>query len=163
MGMTLAEYMAARTKPEPSTGCWLWIGALHAGGYGVVCINSRRYLAHRVAWEMAHGHVPNNLCVCHRCDTPPCVNPAHLFLGTHSDNHADMWRKGRGKTHIAFGTANGNHRLTPALVRAIRATYVPHEHGLLKTARLFGVAKRTVWLIVNNRTWRHVSNTKDES
>ena len=75
--------------PEPNTGCWLWLGFISPDGYGT-------RLAHRRAWELARGPIPDGMLVCHRCDVRHCVNPDHLFLGTHLDNMRDMIRKGRG-------------------------------------------------------------------
>jgi hypothetical protein len=80
------------------TPCWMWTGR-KLRGYGQFCpIEGRHWIAHRYAWELAHGPIPNNgveLCVCHRCDNPSCVRVDHLFLGTDRDNHHDMVRKGR--------------------------------------------------------------------
>ena len=83
-------------------GCWYWQGSRDTKDYGVFILNTnktqgirdRRY-AHRFVWELLHGTIPNNLCVLHRCDNPPCVNPDHLFLGTRGDNIKDMLRKHR--------------------------------------------------------------------
>jgi len=86
-------------EPCPTTGCHLWTGAQNVFGYGIVYDRNRRNIGtHRAAWFFAHGPIPGGLYVLHRCDNPFCINPAHLFLGTHADNHRDMWRKGRGKT-----------------------------------------------------------------
>jgi hypothetical protein len=80
-----------RWCPEPMSGCWLWMCSLNAAGYGQL----GKRLAHRVSWEVHVGAIPCGLCVLHKCDTPPCVNPDHLWLGTYADNGADMARKGR--------------------------------------------------------------------
>ena len=88
-----------RCIPEPNTGCWLWMDCAHEFGYGLLKIGGRKgpvVRAHRYAWELHNGPIPRGLFVCHRCDNPPCCNPAHLFLGTNADNVRDMRRKGRG-------------------------------------------------------------------
>lgn len=78
-------------------GCWLWTGNRMAKGYGLFAVEGINHRAHRVSYEMATGQHPGSLFVCHHCDNPSCVNPAHLFLGTAQDNTNDMLAKGRRK------------------------------------------------------------------
>lgn len=89
---------AAKVCPEPNTGCWLWTAQLMPGPwqYGRFTYRGREMLAHRASWEIHRGPIPRRMHVCHRCDTPSCVNPDHLFLGTHQDNMRDRDNKGRG-------------------------------------------------------------------
>jgi hypothetical protein len=85
-----------RACPEPNTGCWLWTGSVIEDGYGRLKGHTRALvLAHRFAWEATFGPIPDGFQVLHECDTPPCINPDHLFLGTHTDNMRDMSAKGR--------------------------------------------------------------------
>lgn len=77
--------------------CWEWIGLKNPSGYGEFRVDGIHWLAHRYSWWLHRGPIPDGLCVLHRCDFPPCVNPDHLWLGTRTDNHADMIRKGRNR------------------------------------------------------------------
>jgi hypothetical protein len=88
-------------KKSAADECWLWQGGTNGNGYGHVSGRwkgkYRAWLVHRLSYEIAYGPIPEGMCVCHRCDTPRCANPAHLFLGTQSDNHKDMENKGRAR------------------------------------------------------------------
>lgn len=113
MPVELATRFEAKIEPEPNTGCWLWVASVNACGYGTIGVHGKSVLAHRVAWTLYRGEIPVGMCVLHICDTPPCVNPAHLFLGTPRDNAVDRQKKGRGddgshqtrKTHCPRGHA----------------------------------------------------------
>jgi hypothetical protein len=85
----------AKVRVSKPDACWMWQGAAWASGYGNIWWGDRPEGAHRVAWSLCHGPVPAGLHVLHRCDTPLCVNPGHLFLGNHHHNMQDASRKGR--------------------------------------------------------------------
>ena len=85
-----------RTIPVTESGCLLWVGPVNNNGYGVLKQDGELY-AHRLAYRLAKGGIGKGLSVCHRCDTPSCVNPDHLFLATHRENMQDSARKGRAK------------------------------------------------------------------
>jgi hypothetical protein len=103
-----ARFFAKATTPTTEPGCWLWSAGRDCDGYGVFWIAAGiQRKAHRIAYEIAHGPIPAGLLVCHACDTPACVNPARMFLGTHAENHHDRDQKGRQsemkKTHCPAG------------------------------------------------------------
>lgn len=137
-------------KVEKTETCWLWTGAMYATGYGSIGIPGtlRSVKAHRLSWEMHFGPIPIGMSVCHKCDTPACVNPAHLFLGTHADNMEDRQRKGR--------TAHGEqscHKLSERDVIEIRND----PRGPTDVARDYGVSAPTICDIRARRSWKHIS------
>ena len=143
----------ARNAPDR---CWPWKAQRSTTGYGRFKLKGRPLLAHRMAWEIAHGPVPAGLCVCHTCDVRHCVNPAHLWLGTAADNNADMKAKGRGRGPLSEnrrGERNPNVKLTTADVIAIREVDGLHRD----IARRYGVSRALVSMIRSRELWGHLS------
>lgn len=92
---TIQERLERNSIPVPLAGCWLWTGHVDRCGYGKICVNHRNINSHRAAWAAFRGPIPDGLHVLHSCDVPSCINPDHLFLGTHADNMRDRMVKGR--------------------------------------------------------------------
>ena len=145
-----------RKVVKTDDGCWIWTAARSPRGYGAFGRGSREarvILAHRFSWEQANGPIPDGLCVLHRCDNPPCVNPAHLFLGTRTDNNRDMHAKGRANP--PRGERHPRARLTEEKVREIRRLAAAGI-SQRQIARMFGVSKGAVASVVT-RQWKHVA------
>jgi hypothetical protein len=138
---------------DKSGDCWLWTKGCYWSGYGSFAWKGRSRPTHRIAWEITHGPIPDGLHVLHRCDVRRCVNPAHLFLGTESDNHRDKVRKGR--QGAARGEKSRNAKLTDEIVREMRTRYAAGEHQT-DLGRCFGVNSSVVSRAVRGETWRHV-------
>lgn len=134
-------------------GCWLWVGAINPDGYGTFQVATRQSaLAHRVAWELTHGPIPDGAYVLHHCDVPGCVNPGHLFIGSQADNVADMMSKGRHGG--SAGAANGRAKLTRSEVAEIRSRYKAGNISQSALARQYRVAQQLVSRIVRGEAWQ---------
>jgi hypothetical protein len=132
-------------------GCWNCRGATNDGRYCVVAVNGRKTLAHRAAYELLVGPVPEGLEVCHRCDNTRCVNPEHLFLGTHLDNMRDMVAKGRQ----VRGERSPNAKLTDADVVDLRARRRAGA-SIASMARARGLHPSVVSRVCAGKRWAHV-------
>jgi hypothetical protein len=167
-------------KLGTEAGCWIWTAAQDRDGYGVfgggnqhVAIKQQQFRAHRLSWEITHGEIPISesgkpLCVLHRCDTPSCVNPEHLWLGTPKQNRIDCFTKGRAKIasgerhmwhgsgHLQQGSKNRMAKLNEVQVSEIKTLL---KQGLThaKVGQIYGVSRRSVGSIANNQAWRHVA------
>ena len=138
-------------SPNPDA-CWAWTGRVLPGprGYGSLKVDGRETLAHRLMWELTNGPIPDGLCVCHRCDNPPCCNPDHLFLGTKKDNTLDALEKGR--LFNPKGEQNPNAKLTADRVREIRSA----SGTIRELATRYGVSPALIGFIRQRRAWRHI-------
>lgn len=137
-------------------GCWIWRGWKDADGYGK---NARskwcpERLAHRIAYWIHNGPIPDGQSVLHTCDAPACCNPAHIFLGTQDANMKDMIAKGRRASFQ--GSLHGASKLTEDAVRAIRAARAAGE-ATRALAEQYGVSRRTVRDAASGRLWAHVA------
>lgn len=135
--MDSRQRIEAGSIPVPWTGCWLWERQIGSHGYGV-CENTP---AQRVSFRAFIGPIPDGLFVCHTCNVRTCVNPAHLYAGTHMQNMDDVSR----------GNYHPMRKLAGDEVRAIRASTLTQR----ELAELHGVHQRTIWQALHGRTYRH--------
>jgi hypothetical protein len=142
--------------------CWDWPGTRNDHGYGTMAVGragqQRIRRAHRLAWEFLVGPIPDGLDVCHHCDNRLCINPKHLFLGTHAENMRDAARKGRTRGGLVPlpGEANPGARLTDAEVLAMRRRYSAGRVTMSRLAAEYGVSLSVVANVLTRRTWRHL-------
>lgn len=142
------------------SGCWVWIGSRGKAGYGTFNAGSNKTTgAHRWSYENFVGPIDGNLFVCHRCDVRSCVNPNHLFLGTHLENMRDASKKGRLRGgNGKIGEDHHLSKLTQSDVVQIRSEYTGKYGDLTRLARRFGVSLTSIARVAKNRTWRNVRN-----
>ncbi len=146
---TIKDRIFQNSIPVPEAGCWIWSGASIPSGYGTMTVSAGvTGYAHRASWEANNGPIPDGLFVCHRCDTPSCVNPDHMFLGTHEDNMRDMRSKGRG----VFGERHPSAILSESDVNEIRSSAEPY--GVL--ANRYGVSKSAISSVRTGKNWSHI-------
>ena len=138
----------SRVEKRGPNECWPWIGISRSNGYGIVGRNQGNIVAHRAAYVLCVGPIPDGLMACHKCDNRGCVNPNHLFLGTAKDNTHDMLAKGRE----AHGESHGIAKLTAA--HAVRIRHLVRSGASVSAvAAAFGVCHETVRLIGLGKRW----------
>ena len=146
----MAEIHEERLREKIAVGkpneCWLWTGGVNYSGHGIAFNGERTVGAHRWTWELAHGAVPDGLCVLHACDVPACCNPTHLFLGTQTDNMRDKCAKGRHKSPWA------------KLTREQAAEIISSGETIAALAKRFRLSTQHVSQIRNGRSWAWLRN-----
>lgn len=160
---TMCDNFWSNTKKNENTGCIEWIRGLNDRGYGMLRVSTGKSMkAHRFAWELVNGKIPDGKMVLHKCDNPPCCNPEHLFLGTQKDNLEDMTRKGRrwpGNPE-RFGPQDGenNNRSKLKKENVLEIKHLLREgkksHG--EIAKKFNVSRVTITLINTKKLWKDV-------
>lgn len=156
-GVNLTQAITDRfwSKVSQADGCWIWTDKPDPQGYGRLGVSQSKHqrknlAAHRLAFTLSNGPIPDGHSVCHSCDTPLCCNPTHLFAGTHQENSTDMIGKGRSLK----GEAHPRSKLSEAQVREIRTLY---SLGALRSVLLvqFKVSKSQIQRIVQHEKWKH--------
>lgn len=142
------------SKIDKSGECWIWTAGRETNGYGRFDAPGLPRRAHRTAWVLTYGDIPDGLHCLHHCDTPLCCNVSHLFLGTPADNVQDMINKGR--KNPAIGERSGNSKLTEAEVKEIRELYFTKQCGVVELAKRFGVSRVTIRQIYTRKVWDHI-------
>lgn len=147
-----------RVEKRGENDCWVWIGYRKAGPknptpYGVLGWKGRPSRAHRVAFEIVNGDIPEGMMVLHTCDNTLCCNPAHLYLGNHAQNMRDMVDRQRRKG-VATGSSNGRSKLTYEQAAEIRALYAASGLSQDKIAARYGVSQFAISAIVRNKRYK---------
>jgi hypothetical protein len=161
--LSLRDRLLRNIKINSETNCWEWQLARSPRGYGLLTVRSpqsptgrAQLRANRASWLAFKGDIPSGILICHQCDNPPCVNPAHLFLGTPKDNNDDAIRKGRARMGCyAVGEANVAAKLTTDDVREIRRL-LSLNVVQRRIADRFDVAPSVICEISKRRAWAHV-------
>lgn len=141
-----------KVKVASPSECWPWQASKTPEGYGYFWYNKRMGKAHRFAWEITNGAIPQNMLVCHHCDNPSCVNPSHLFIGTNADNSTDKIQKHRQAN--TDGENNPNHKLSLSDVKTIRRLYIPGVVTLKHLSEQFGVTIAQISYVVKRKSWK---------
>ena len=150
MNLTEGEKERFWAKVRKTDQCWEWIGAKARTGYGFFGVKRKMKYAHRVSYAIAKDKDPGRLFCCHKCDNTSCVNPDHLFLGTHQDNMRDM--KTKGRSNPRRGVASNFCKMTEDTVREIRSA----DGAVPEIAKRFGVSRQAVSRIRSREAWSHI-------
>lgn len=130
-----------------NSGCHEWQSTVKKDGYGQFWFKGKPSKAHRVSFELNKGDIPKGMLVLHKCDNRVCVNPDHLYVGTHKDNTRDMHKRNRWV---------GNTKLSANDVKKIRLLWSQRKFTQTKLAEMFNVNQPAIWKIITYRTWKHI-------
>lgn len=144
----IKERLEKQLIAEPNTGCLLWYGGSDKLGYGRIGLDNKVYLTHRIAYELYVGSIPKGMGVLHKCDTPACCNPHHLFIGTEKDNYEDSRKKDR----YSRGERHGSAKLTNEQIMTIRQDQRPNE----EIGREYGITGCHIGSIKRKKAWVHL-------
>lgn len=147
---TLLERFEEKYVPEPNSGCWLWTAYCNEDGYGKMGHLGKIKFSHRISYELFLGPIPDGFKVLHRCDTPPCVNPLHLFLGKDMDNWRDCVAKGRNKHPV--GIECHKAKINGEDVKYIRKSRKHYTELMAE----FGLSQSSIHRIKSRWSWKHV-------
>lgn len=154
--VTTAEGFWKRVDIKTESECWPWLKYVNDSGYGVTRTSKNKAVrASHIAYELTYGPIPEGLFVCHHCDNPICCNPAHLFLGTHSDNMHDMDNKGHRVNSPQYGEKHGMSKLTADAVREIRSL-ANSGMSYAEIGRRFNISDVHAGRIATRVSWNHV-------
>lgn len=165
---TTESRLLSKVEMVPECGCWLWTGYANPRGYGMMSMPQQSpKLAHRVSWTLYRGPVPDGMFVCHKCDTPACVNPDHLFVGSNADNVKDMDGKGRRKNSPKHGESHPMARISNEVALSIfndsgKHAEIAARHGV-KIGTVDQIKTGIQWSSVTGKVYRRTYVTKRSS
>jgi hypothetical protein len=147
-----------RGKQTPLGRCWEWVASIGTHGYGQLSVNGKPVTTHTFSWKIHNGEIEGSKFVLHRCNNKSCVNPRHLYLGTHGDNVRDRTADGGDPQ----GERNGMSRLTKTQILEAKRKYIPYHRtrGIRALARELGVNHSYLGEVIRGRRWKHLAGVK---
>lgn len=148
------KFWSRVSPPSDKKACWTWLGTVASTGYGIIWIGGKSggyEGAHRVSWIIHFERIPKGKWILHKCDNPICVNPRHLYAGTHFENNRDRRLRGRA----CRGELHPKSKLTASAVKFIRRRR-RSQVGALTLSRKFNVSASLIWSVWYRASWKHV-------